>query len=79
MPAYRIATMWIQMGQTWASMFEFLEPSPTPDADADADCDTISIAEVAADPPATVSSLEVRIPTALVIQILQGCTFTNSL
>ena len=69
--------MWIQMGQTWASMFELLEPSSTPDAEAD--CATISAADVAADPPATASSLEVRIPTDLVIQRLRGCTVANAL
>ena len=53
----------IQMGQTWASMFEFLEASSTPDADAD--CTAIFAAGIMADPPATLSSLEVRIPRVL--------------
>ena len=65
------------MGKTWASMFEFLKPSSTPDADAD--CAIISVADVAADPPAAASSLEVRIPTAHAIQRLQGCTLENDL
>ena len=34
----------------------------------DADCAAIFVADDAADTPATASSLEVRIPTALVIQ-----------
>ena len=34
-----IATIWIQIGKTWAIMFEFLEASSTPDANAD--CDAI--------------------------------------
>ena len=72
-----IATMWIQVGQTWASMFEFLESSSTPDDDAD--CATISAANVASDIPATASSLEVRIPTALAIQLLRGYTLANTL
>ena len=69
--------MWIHMGQTWASMLEFLAPSSTPDADTD--CATISAADVAADPPVTASSLEVRIPAALAIQRLWGCTMANDL
>ena len=36
--------------------------------DADADCVVISSADVAADPPANASCLEVKIPTALVIK-----------
>ena len=64
--------MWIQMGQTWAIIFEFLETYSTPDADTD--CARVSAADVAADPPATVSSLEVRIPTVLAIQQLRECT-----
>ena len=54
------------MGQTWASMFKLLELSSTPDADAD--CARIPAADFAADPPATASSLAVRIPTGLAIQ-----------
>ena len=69
--------MWIHMVQTWASMFEFLDPSSTPENDAD--CARIYAADVAADLPATASSLEVRSPTALVIQRLRGCTLVNVL
>ena len=65
------------MGQTWASMFEFLEPSSNPDAESA--CATISAADIAADPPTTASSLEVRIPTALAIQRSLGCTLANAL
>ena len=46
-------------------MFEFLEASSTPEAGAS--CADISADGVAADPPATVSYLEVGIPTALVV------------
>ena len=45
--------------------------------DTDADCTTIFVADVAANPPATVSSLEMRIPTYLVIHISWECTLAN--
>ena len=76
-PPSRIATMWICMGQAWASMFEFLKPSSTPDSDDD--CARISAADVVAGPPRTRSSLEVRIPTSLAIQHLRGCTLADVL
>ena len=44
------------MGKTWSGIFEFLKASSMSDADD------------AADPPATASSLELRISAALVIQ-----------
>ena len=44
---------------------------------ADADCAVISASDAAADPPLTVSSLEVRIPVDTAIQQLQGCTLAN--
>ena len=65
------------MGQTWDIMFDFLKPSST--LDPDNDCATISAADVLADPLATASLLEVRIPKALAIQQLWGCTFANDL
>ena len=66
MPPPRIAEMWIQMGNIWAVMFKLLEPPST--LDADADCATISASDVAADPPKTASSVEVRTLTAITIQ-----------
>ena len=67
-PPLRIVEMWINMGQTWDGMFDFLKASLTPNADAD--CTEISAADVAADPPTTASSLEVMISAALDIQQL---------
>ena len=58
--------MWIQMGKTWAGMFNLLEDSLMPDDDAD--CSAISAADVADHPPKTASYLKVRIPTAMVIK-----------
>ena len=46
--------MYIKVGQTWASMFEFFEAYLTPDAYAD--CAVISVTDGTADPPATASS-----------------------
>ena len=69
--------MCIHMGQTWAIMFEFLDLSSNPDADAY--CATISAADVTDDPCVTASSLGVRTPTALAIQVLRGCTLANDL
>ena len=68
--------MWIKMGQTWAGMFEFLEASST--LDADTDYAAVSTNDVVADTHANVSSLEVRIPTYMVIQRLRGCTLSNT-
>ena len=57
-------------------MFKFLEASSTPDFDADHAA--ISVADVTADPAATASSLEVRDPTAIVIQPSWVCTLENT-
>ena len=46
--------------------------------DSDTDCAVISAAGGKADPPTTVSSLEVRIPADLVIQLFRGCTLANA-
>ena len=68
--------MWRQMEQTWASMFEFFEVSSAPDADTD--CAVIYAADIAANPHMAASSLELRIPTALFIQQLWGCTLEKT-
>ena len=62
----QIAAMLIQMGKTWYSMFKFLEAYLMPEAYSN--CAAICLDDVAADTPSTASSLEVSIPTALVIQ-----------
>ena len=58
--------MWIQIGQTWANIFEFLEASST----SEADYSGISVAGVTVGPPETVSSLEVRIPAAITADLV---------
>ena len=57
-------------------MFNFLEASLTPDADAD--FVARYEADVAADLPATASSLEVRISTDTEIQKLRECTSASA-
>ena len=57
-------------------MFEFLGESLTPDTDVD--CAEIYAADVVTDPPATASSLEVRIPKYLLIQRPRDCTLANT-
>ena len=67
--------MLIKMRKTLAVVFKLLEASLTPDTEND--CTTIFAADVAANPPVTVSSFEVRFPTYLVVEISRGCTLAN--
>ena len=54
------------MGKIWAGKFKFLEALSMPDLFTD--CAALSADDVEDYPPATVSYLEVRISSALVIQ-----------
>ena len=74
-PLPQIAAMWLRMEKTWASMFEFMEPYWTPDAGAD--FAEITVADVAYDPPATASYVEVSIHIDLAFQRLWVCTLEN--
>ena len=67
--------MLIKMRKTLAVVFKLLEASLTPNSNAD--CAIISTVDVVANPPAPVPYLEMRIPTALVIQQSRECTLDN--